>query len=72
MPIGAAAGLVAAYGFDEGSGTTRRRPVRQRQQRHPLNTTWSTGGKFGKALSFNGTNAWVTVPSSNSLDLTTG
>ena len=27
-------GLVAAYGFDEGSGTTRRRPVRQRQQRH--------------------------------------
>ena len=29
-------------------------------------------GKFGNALSFNGTNAFVTVADSNSLDLTTG
>jgi Concanavalin A-like lectin/glucanases superfamily len=35
-------------------------------------TTWATGGKFGAALNFNGTNASVTVPDSTSLDLTTG
>ncbi len=36
------------------------------------NATWSTTGKFGNALSFNGTNASVSVADSNSLDLTTG
>ena len=34
------------------------------------NATWSTAGKFGNALFFNGTNARVNVPDSNSLDLT--
>ena len=34
------------------------------------NATWVTNGRFGKALSFNGTNAWVTVPDANALDLT--
>ncbi len=33
---------------------------------------WTSQSKFGNALSFNGTNARVTVPDSNSLDLTTG
>src|SRR5439155_13688093 len=33
------------------------------------NTTWSTAGKFGNALSFNGVNSWVTVADSTSLDL---
>ncbi len=38
------------------------------------NATWAgaSAGKFGNALSFNGTNAWVTVNSSSSLTLTTG
>ena len=59
-------GLVAAYGFDEGSGTTTRRPVGRRQQRHALERDLvDARGKFGKALSFNGTNAMVTVPDSN-------
>ena len=35
-------------------------------------TLWSTAGKFGNALSFNGTDARVNVPDSASLDLTTG
>ena len=66
-------GLVAAYGFDEGSGTTDGRPApATATPARSRNATWSTRGKFGKALSFNGTNAWVTVASSNSLDLTTG
>ena len=34
--------------------------------------TWLTTGKYGKALSFNGSNARVTVPSAASLQLTTG
>ena len=36
------------------------------------NTAWSTAGRFGGALSFNGTNALVTVPDSASLDLSAG
>jgi hypothetical protein len=36
------------------------------------NASWSTGGKYGSALSFNGTNAIVNVPDSASLDLTSG
>src|ERR1051325_122730 len=34
-------------------------------------TSWSTAGKFGNALVFNGTNARVTVPNTASLQLTT-
>ena len=66
------AGLVAAYGFEAGSGTSVLDSSGNGNTGTAANTTWSTAGKFGKALSFNGTNAWVTVPDSNSLDLTTG
>jgi hypothetical protein len=37
-----------------------------------VNATWSASGKFGSALSFNGTNSIVTIPDSSSLDLTAG
>src|SRR5262249_40177667 len=72
-------GLVAAYSCDEGSGTTltdvspsitgnNNRPPNN----GPLNgATWTTAGKFGGALSFNGS-SWVTIPDAASLDLTTG
>ena len=66
------AGLVAAYGFNAGSGTTAADSSGNNNNGTTANTTWSTAGKFGNALSFNGTNAWVTVPDANSLDLTTG
>jgi len=33
--------------------------------------TWSTQGRFGNALSFDGVNDWVTVPSNAALNLTT-
>ena len=33
--------------------------------------TWTTQGKFGKALSFNGSNNFVSAPDSGALDLTT-
>jgi glucose/arabinose dehydrogenase len=66
------AGLVAAYGFNAGSGTTAADSSGNNNNGTTANTTWSTAGKFGNALSFNGTNALVTVPDANSLDLTTG
>ena len=33
------------------------------------NATWTSAGKFGSALSFNGTNARVTIPDASSLQL---
>ena len=72
VPSGPLPGLVAAYGFDEGTGTTTADQAGNANTGTVANTTWSAAGKFGKALSFNGTNSWVTVNSSPSLDLTTG
>jgi hypothetical protein len=63
-------GLVAAYGFDEGSGTTITDKSGTGNNGTAANTTWSAAGKFGSALSFNGTNSMVTVPDASSLDLT--
>ena len=66
-----AASLVAAYHFNEGSGTT----VTDRSGNNNTGTlsgaTWTTAGKFGRALVFNGTNARVTIPDAPSLRLTT-
>ena len=62
MTSAAPPGLVAAYGFDEGSGTTTADQSGNGNTGTLSNATWSTAGKFGNALSFNGTNAWVTVP----------
>ena len=66
------AALVAAYGFDEGSGTTLTDASGNGNNGTITNATWSTSGKFGKALQFNGTNALVTIPDAASLHLTTG
>src|SRR4029453_6772185 len=32
--------------------------------------TWNAAGRYGKALSFDGVNDWMTTPDANSLDLT--
>jgi chitodextrinase len=68
----AANGLVAAYGFEAGSGTAVADSSGNGNNGTLANATWSNAGKFGKALSFNGTSALVTVPDSASLHLTTG
>src|SRR5689334_9457365 len=66
-----ATGLVAAYGFEENTGTTTA-DVSGSNNGGTLNgATWTTAGKFGNALSFNGTSNWVTVADANSLDITT-
>ncbi len=57
-----APGLVAAYGFDEGSGATALDSSGNNNNGTITNATWTASGKFGSALNFNGSNAWVTVP----------
>ena len=66
------AGLVAAYSFDAGAGTSAVDSSGNGNTGTLANATWASGGKYGSALSFNGTNAWVTVNSSTSLALTNG
>ncbi len=63
-------GLVAAYGFDEGSGTNAADSSGSGNNGTVANATWTAAGKYGSALSFNGSNAWVTVPNSTSLNPT--
>jgi glucose/arabinose dehydrogenase/PKD repeat protein len=65
------AGLVAALGFNETTGTTASDASGMGNHGTILNATRTTG-KYGSALVFNGTNAWVTVADAASLDLTTG
>ena len=66
---GGVSGLVAAYGFNEGTGTTTADSSGNANTGTLTNATWSATGKFGKAVSFNGSNAWVTIADSASLDL---
>jgi len=62
-------GLVAAYAFDE--GTTRRPSTRPAtEQPTLLGADWTTQGKYGNAVSLDGTSL-VSVADSTSLDLTT-
>ena len=67
-----ATGLVAAYGFDEGSGTATADQSGNGHAGTLNNATWAgaSAGKFGNALSFNGTNAFVTAADSTALDFT--
>ena len=66
------AGLVAAYGFDETSGTQVSDTSGKGNHGTLSNATRTTQAKFGRALSFSGSNSLVTVSDSNSLDLTSG
>ena len=72
LAAAATSGLVAAYAFNETSGTT----IIDASGNNNTGTfgsgvTRSTQGKFGGALVFNGSSA-VTIPDAASLDLTTG
>lgn len=68
----ASSGLVAAYNFNEGAGTTVTDLSGNGNTGTISGATWTTSGKFGKALVFNGTGAQVTVPNAATLRLTTG
>ena len=64
--------LVAAYAFEEGSGSSVVDLSGNGNAGQIGSATWTTSGKYGSALSFNGSSARVTVPDAASLDLTTG
>jgi len=67
-----APGLVAAYSFNEGSGTTLVDRTGLGRTGSVSGAAWSTAGRNGGALSFDGVDDLVTVADHGSLDLTTG
>jgi RHS repeat-associated protein len=64
-------GLVAAYGFEEGTGTIAADASTNHLTGTVSGAVWARG-RFGNALRFNGTSDWVTVADAQALHLTTG
>src|SRR5438477_1457892 len=68
-----AAGLVAAYNFDQGAGSVLADVSGHNNNGTISDASWVSNGKFGGALSFSGAlDSLVTVPNSASLQLTEG
>jgi hypothetical protein len=65
-------GLVGAWSFNEGSGFVAGDGSGSGNTGTIEGATWTTSGKFGQALSFDGQNDWVVIADADSLDLTTG
>jgi len=63
-------GLVAAYSFSEGNGTTVTDSSGNNLTGTIVGATWTTGGRYGNALSFNGTSSYVRSGQSRALQLT--
>jgi hypothetical protein len=72
VPSAAPAGLVAAFGLDAGAGSTVADSSGRGNGGSVSGATWTSSGRFGSALSFDGVNDWVTVADSASLDLGSG
>lgn len=64
------AGLALAFGFNEGSGATVGDTSGNNNTGTISGATWTTQGKYGGALTFDGINDVVTVPDAASLDVT--
>ena len=65
-------GLVAAYNFNQGSGTQLQDVSGTGNNGIITGAQWTTSGRNAGALTFNGSSNLVTVADSNALDLTTG
>jgi len=63
-------GLVGAWSFDEGTGTTSADLSAKGNVATLQGAVWTTSGKHGSALSLNGTSAKAAVADSATLDLT--
>jgi glucose/arabinose dehydrogenase len=74
MQVGRAAttGLVAAYNFNEASGNAVTDSSGSNNNGTISGATRTATGKFGRAITFNGTSNYVSIPHSASLQLTTG
>jgi chitodextrinase len=66
---GPARGLVAAYSFDETSGSTAADASGNGNVGTVTGAAWTAAGKHGGALSFDGVKDWVTVADAPSLGL---
>ena len=67
--VAGASGLVAAYSFDEGGGTTLTDRSGSGNNGTLVNgPTWTTG-KYGGGLQFNGAGSYVSIPDASSLNL---
>ncbi|PYR31953.1 MAG: hypothetical protein DMF90_24625 [Acidobacteria bacterium] len=64
--------LVAAYAFNEGAGSRVADSSGHGNHGTISNARWTNAGRYGGALTFNGTDAFVSVPDSPTLRLTTG
>ena len=62
---------IAAYAFNEGAGTTTADASGNGRTGALTNATWTAAGKFGGALSFNGSSSRVTVADAAPLHLST-
>ena len=65
-------GLVAAWAFNEGSGSLAHDSTVNGHTGTIFQAQWAAVGRFGGALSFNGFNSWVTVANSPLLMLAAG
>ena len=63
-------GLIAAYSFNEGTGSTVADVSGNHLNGNIVGATWTTGGRYGNALSFNGTSSYVDLGNSVLLQLT--
>ena len=67
---GQSSGLVAAYNFNEGSGSTVTDLSGHNLNGTIVGATWTTQGKYGDALLFNGTSSYVDLGNPAALQLT--
>jgi hypothetical protein len=63
---------VAAFGFDEGDGSVAHDASGRGNDGEVEGPAWSSDGRHGGALSFDGEDDWVSVPDADSLDVTSG
>jgi len=68
--VSSGSGPVASYGFSEGSGTVTADSSGNGYTGTLSAATWTSGGKYGQALSFNGTSSYVNLGNPALLKLT--